>query len=82
MTFLSPASTPKQIRLLHGPAVNGVFKPLEAQLSITAIDAQQLQHSLSVAPHIHVQRFLKIEMQGLAMQSGTAGVTRLAANLA
>jgi hypothetical protein len=72
VTFQSPATTPQQLRLLHAPAVNCAFKPLPVQLHITAGDAQQLQHSLSVAPHVHVQRYLKLEMQGLAVPS-TAG---------
>jgi hypothetical protein len=72
VTFQSPAATPQQLRLLHAPAVNCAFKPLPVQLHITAGDAQQLQHSLSVAQHVHVQRYLKLEMQGLAVPS-TAG---------
>jgi hypothetical protein len=72
VTFQSPGTTPQQLRLLHAPAVNCAFKPLPVQLQITAGDAQQLQHSLSVAPHVHVQRYLKLEMKGLAVPS-TAG---------
>lgn len=72
VTFQSPGTTPQQLRLLHAPAVNCAFQPLPVQLRIMAGDAQQLQHSLSVAPHVHVQRYLKLEMQGLAVPS-TAG---------
>lgn len=39
---------------------------------MTAADAEQLQHTLTVSPNVQVQRYLKVEMQGQAV-SGLTG---------
>lgn len=67
-TFLDAASTPKEVRLLHAPTLTSAFRLLPAQLLITAAAARRsLRHSVSVASAIPVQRYLKVEMAGLAV---------------
>lgn len=70
VTFLNAASTARELKLLHAPSLASAFRLLPIHLVISAQDAgRQLQHSITVGSNIPVQRFLKVEMSGLAVDS-------------
>jgi hypothetical protein len=70
VTFLTAASTPKEIKLLHAPTLASAFRLLPVQATISAQNAGRcLQHTVSVSSNIPVLRFLKVEMTGLAVDN-------------
>lgn len=70
VTFLNAASTPRELKLLHAPTLASTFRLIPVHVTISAQDAsRQLQHSITVGSNIPVQRFLKVEMSGLAIDS-------------
>lgn len=70
VAFLNAASTPREIKLLHAPTLTSAFRLLPAQLTISTQDAnRQLQHSMAVTSNIPVQRFLKVELSGMALEN-------------